>query len=245
MGKMGISRGKSPLQLFACSSTVFAIAICLFFSTKMASAWINKCLPGDLFIDSNQVVSPASCDSGYCTNWCKNLCSGMGTFASQDRCRITQGVTSCKCCCKRPGVYLPPDDSDWGGLGPGQNNNCSSAQTFLTFRRTDGNDCMRQSICDGECSKLGLLSQRTECVANSNDVPNNVYIWWEQCCCGTNPPPPPSCPSPPPPSPPPPPPSPPPPSPSPPPPCPPPPHTKLVDIEIGGGTKIKIPPLLG
>ncbi|KAI3958265.1 hypothetical protein MKW92_001089 [Papaver armeniacum] len=177
--KMGIIRRKAPHQLFACSN-VFAIAVCLFVSTEMASAWINKCNPGDLFIDSTNSVSPASCDNGYCTNWCRDLCSGMGTVATQDRCKIEGGTTCCKCCCKEPPVYLPPDESDWGGLAPGDNNNCTSEQTFLTLRRTDGITCKKESI--------------TECVANSNDVPGKVYNWYEQCCCG--PPPPPPCPTP-------------------------------------------------
>ncbi|KAI3902352.1 hypothetical protein MKW92_036464 [Papaver armeniacum] len=193
LGKMGIIRRKAPHQVFACSN-IFAIAVCLFVSTEMASAWINKCNPGDLFIDSTNSVSPASCDNGYCTNWCRDLCSGMGTVATQDRCKIEGGTTCCKCCCKEPPVYLPPDDSDWGGLAPGDNNNCTSEQTFLTLRRTDGITCKKESICDAECSKKGLVTQRTECVANSNDVPGNVYNWYEQCCCG--PPPPPPCPTP-------------------------------------------------
>ncbi|MCL7033777.1 hypothetical protein MKW94_006373 [Papaver nudicaule] len=222
---MGISRRKSPLQLLA-------IAICLFACTEIASAWINRCLPGDLFIDSTNLVNPPSCDNGYCANWCKNLCSGMGTLATQDRCLIISGVTCCKCCCQRPLVYPPQDASDFTGKAPYDNNICTSDQTFLKIKRTDGKDCMSKSLCDAECNKAGLLTKRSECVANSNDVPGNVYNWYEQCCCGTNPPPPPSCPSPPPPSPPPP-----PPSPSPPPPCPPPPppyKTKLIDIQIGG-----------
>ncbi|KAI3989274.1 hypothetical protein MKX01_004823 [Papaver californicum] len=195
MVKMEIIRRKAPHQLFNCS-TVFAVAICLFVSTEMASAWINKCNPGDLFIDSNNEVNPASCDNGYCNNWCRDLCSGMGTVATQVRCRTSSEITSCKCCCKEPPVYLPPDDStDWGGLAPGDNNNCTSAQTFLKLSRTDGVTCKRQSICDAECSKIGLVTQRTECVANSNDVPGNVYDWYEQCCCGP-PPPPPPCPCP-------------------------------------------------
>ncbi|KAI3944216.1 hypothetical protein MKW98_016446 [Papaver atlanticum] len=189
MEKMAVIRRNAPHQLFA-------IVICLFVSTEMASAWINKCLPGDLFIDSNSVISPASCYNGYCKNWCKNLCLGMGTLATQDRCLIQTGsmVTSCKCCCQRPLVYPPPDPSDFTGLAPYDNNICTSDQTFIKIRRRNGNDCMSNSLCEAECSSMGLLTKRSECAANSNDVPGNVYIWYEQCCCGTNPPPPPTCP---------------------------------------------------
>ncbi|KAI3979418.1 hypothetical protein MKX01_001610 [Papaver californicum] len=190
MEKMTIVRRKAPHQLFA-------IAICLFTFTERASSWINKCLPGDLFIDSNIEVTPASCYNGYCTNWCKNLCSGMGTLATQDRCLIQTGseVTSCKCCCQRPLGYPPPDASDFTGLAPYDNNICSGGQVFIKVKHTDGNECMSKPSCEAECNKIGLLTKRSECVANSNDVPGNVYIWYEQCCCGTNPPPPPSCPS--------------------------------------------------
>ncbi|MCL7021566.1 hypothetical protein MKW94_019629, partial [Papaver nudicaule] len=168
--------------------------------------WNNICNPGDLYIDSTNQVTPASCDNGYCTNWCKDLCSGMGTLATQDRCHINGATTDCKCCCQRTPPspcdppYPAPGPSDFEGPAPYDYQICTDAQTLKKVQRTDGKDCMSKSLCEAECSKLGLLVARTECVANSNDVPGKVYHWYEQCCCGTTvPPPPPPCPPPPPP----------------------------------------------
>ncbi|KAI3875420.1 hypothetical protein MKW92_038104 [Papaver armeniacum] len=213
-----IRRKTAARQLFA-YSTVFAIAICLFVFTDMASAWKNICNPGDLYIDSCcNNVSPANCEqSKYCTNWCKDLCSGMGVLATQDRCKVDAGgMTLCKCCCQRtpPSPCDPPypaqDDSDWTGPAPFDNEICTAGQTSVKIKRTDGKDCMSKSLCPEECQKLGLLAARTECAANIANIPaGTAYTWYEMCCCGTSiPPPPPPCPSPPPPPPPPPPPAP-------------------------------------
>ncbi|KAI3831676.1 hypothetical protein MKW92_017496 [Papaver armeniacum] len=202
---MAIIRTKAPHQLFACF-TVLAVAICLFVSTEMASAWNNICNPGDLYIDSNNPTSQPSCDNGYCTNWCKRICSEMGVLATQDRCNAVSGSTQCKCCCQTKAQspcdppYPTPGPSDFDGPAPYDYNICTSDQTLQKVKRTDGNDCMRTSQCEAECSKIGLLAARKECVANTGDGAGTNYNWYEQCCCGTTiPPPPPPCPPPPPP----------------------------------------------
>ncbi|MCL7025382.1 hypothetical protein MKW94_016868 [Papaver nudicaule] len=212
---MAITRRKSPQQLLG-SSNVLAVAICLFVSTEMASAWNNICNPGDLYIDSSNFPTPASCSTNYCGNWCKDLCSSMGTLATQDRCTIKPDInkgdiTCCKCCCQRTPPspcdppYPAPGPSDWEGPAPFDYQICTAAQTLVKVKRTDGKDCISKSLCKDECSKLGLLAARTECVANFYNAPGyGGYNWYEQCCCGTSvPPPPPPCPSPPPPPPPP------------------------------------------
>ncbi|KAI3958264.1 hypothetical protein MKW92_001088 [Papaver armeniacum] len=161
-----IGRKAAAKQLFA-YSTVFAVAICLLVFTDMASAWKNICNPGDLYIDSCcNSVTPANCEeSQYCTKWCKDLCSGMGVLATQDRCKVDAGgKTLCKCCCQTtpPSPCDPPypaqDDSDWTGPAPYDNQICTADQTSTKIKRTDGTDCMSKSLCPEDVQQMSVIS---------------------------------------------------------------------------------------
>ncbi|RZC91604.1 hypothetical protein C5167_027666 [Papaver somniferum] len=210
---MAITRRRS--HGFFCSSSVLATLAYLFISTGIVSAWKNICAPGDIYIDSEAVVKWRSGNCLDCQVWCMELCLDLGTSMVEYRCNLPSYCTvQCKCCCERfPSSSPepqpsrppspPPDPDDFSGPAPYDYDICMSGKTYLKIKRTDGEDCIHKSLCDEECKEIGMLTVRTECVANCTGSPGRsgspvrVYEWYEQCCCeNLTPQPPPLYPSP-------------------------------------------------